>query len=247
MTRLSALALIVAAAALGLLVGGRVGGEPPAAVNVVAATAPATANLPAPAPAATRAPAPAQPAPVAAAAPPQPRPQPQREPAPSGTFWHLVGATRAEAGNDTGRQSELLDERLRQLSPQAIVEFSQTRRTLDRRAYTWAMWGAAATIEDGCSDDCFRDFRAYVISLGQTAYEQALRNPDSLATVAQGAENGDWENADDVAPDAYSSVTGGDFPLDDSDLSGPPSGTPISLDNASELARRYPRLAARFR
>jgi Protein of unknown function (DUF4240) len=101
-------------------------------------------------------------------------------------------------------------------------------------------------IEDGCSDDCFRDFRAYVISLGRSAYERALREPDSLASVAQDAETGDWENADNVAPDAYSSVTGQDFPLDDSDLSGPPAGRPISLDGAS-LRHRYPRLATRFR
>ena len=87
------------------------------------------------------------------------------------------------------------------------------------------MWGAASVIEDGCSDDCFRDFRAYVISLGRGPYERALRNPDSLASVAQDAEAGDWENADDVAPDAYSSVTGNDFPYDHSDLSGqPPAG-----------------------
>jgi hypothetical protein len=66
-------------------------------------------------------------------------------------------------------------------------------------------------IEDGCSDDCFRDFRGYVISLGRGPYERALANPDSLASVAQDAEAGDWENADNVAPDAYSSVTGGDF------------------------------------
>ena len=100
-------------------------------------------------------------------------------------------------------------------------------------------------IEDGCSDDCFRDFRGYVISLGRNAYEQALRDPDSLASVAQDAETGNWENADNVAPDAYASVTGGDFPLDDSDLSGPPAGKPLNLDDPS-LARLYPRLAARF-
>jgi hypothetical protein len=102
-------------------------------------------------------------------------------------------------------------------------------------------------IEDGCSDDCFRDFRGYVISLGRGPYERALANPDSLASVAQDAEAGDWENADNVAPDAYSSVTGGDFPLDDSDLSGRPRGTPFSDSNTTGLARRYPRLAARFR
>jgi Protein of unknown function (DUF4240) len=154
--------------------------------------------------------------------------------------------TRSAAGNDTGRQSELLKDRLTHLSPQAIIAFARTRHRLDQRAYTWKMWGAAATIEDGCSDDCFRDFRAYVISLGRGPYERALRDPDSLASVAQDAESGDWENADNVAPDAYSSVTGNDFPLDDSDLSGRPAGTPINLSDPV-LRRLYPRLAARFR
>jgi hypothetical protein len=172
------------------------------------------------------------------AAPPPP-------PADAG-FWRLMEQTRSAAGNDTGRQSELLKDRLTHLSPQAIVAFDRTRHRLDQRAYTWKMWGAAATIEDGCSDDCFRDFRAYVISLGRGPYERALRDPDSLASVARDAESGDWENADNVAPDAYASVTGSDFPLDDSDLSGPPAGRPLSLDGRA-LQRLYPRLAARFR
>jgi hypothetical protein len=162
-------------------------------------------------------------------------------------FWRLIAETRQAAGNDTGRQSELLKDRLTQLSPQAILEFARTRHRLDQRAYTWSLWGAASVIEDGCSDDCFRDFRGYLISLGRGPYEKALGNPDSLASVAQDAEAGDWENADNVAPDAYSSVTGGDFPLDDSDLSGRPRGTPFNDNDAAGLARRYPRLAGRFR
>jgi hypothetical protein len=171
------------------------------------------------------------------AAPPQPA---------EASFWRLMDETRSAAGNDTGRQSELLKDRLTHLSPPAIIAFDRTRHRLDQRAYTWKMWGAAATIEDGCSDDCFRDFRAYVISLGRGPYERALRDPDSLASIARDAESGDWENADNVAPDAYASVTGNDFPLDDSDLSGPPAGRPLSLDGPG-LQRLYPRLAARFR
>jgi hypothetical protein len=109
------------------------------------------------------------------------------------------------------------------------------------------MWGAAYVIEDGCSDDCFRDFRGYVISLGRERYEKSLTDPDSLASTAEDAETGDWENADNVAPDAYSSATGNDFPGDDSDLAGSPRGTPFNTDDGDGLARRYPKLAARFR
>ena len=109
------------------------------------------------------------------------------------------------------------------------------------------MWGAAYVIEDGCSDDCFRDFRNYVISLGRASYSAALRNPDSLAAVAQDEEAGGWENADSVAGDAYSSATGEDFPLDDSDPSGTPRGRGWNENDMASLARRYPRLFARFR
>jgi uncharacterized protein DUF4240 len=188
------------------------------------------------------------PAPAAAPAPAAPKVD---NTAPGGlddaAFWRLIAETRSAAGNDTGRQSELLKDRLTKLSPASIVEFARIRHRLDARAYTWNLWGAAYMIEDGCSDDCFRDFRGYVISLGRGPYESALGNPDSLASVAQDAEAGDWENADNAAPDAYSSVTGNDFPLDDSDLSGRPRGTPFNENSRAALARRYPRLAARFR
>jgi hypothetical protein len=162
------------------------------------------------------------------------------------TFWRLVEETRRAGGNDTDKQAGLLDDRLRQLPKQDIIQFARIRRQLNQRAYTWNVWGAAYVIEDGCSDDCFRDFRAYLISLGRSAYEAALRNPDSLAAVVQDEETGGWEDADDVAPDAYSSVTGEDFPLDDSDVSGAPRGTPFDERDAA-LAQRYPRLTARFR
>jgi hypothetical protein len=162
-------------------------------------------------------------------------------------FWQLIEQTRHAAGNDSGEQSSLIEERLSKLSPQAIVAFARMRHELDKRLYTWRIWGAAYTIEDGCSDDCFRDFRGYVISLGRDPYERALTDPDSLAAVVQDAETGDWENADNVAPDAYSSATGNDFPGDDSDLSGPPRGTPFNENDVEALVREYPKLAARFR
>jgi Protein of unknown function (DUF4240) len=133
------------------------------------------------------------------------------------------------------------------LPARQIAGFERIRRSLDRRIYTWDVWGAAYVIEDGCSDDCFRDFRGYVISLGRGPYETALRNSDALAPVVNDAETGDWENADDVAPDAYQGVTDEDIPGDSSDLSGNPRGAPWDDDHVEALVQRYPRLAARFR
>ena len=180
-------------------------------------------------------------------------PTPASTPAPSGTapaapavpaipghmdaraFWGLMARSRAAAGNDTGRQSQLLERQVGALPPAQAAEFERLRHGFDRKAYTWDLWGAAYVIEDGCSDDCFRDFRAYLISLGPRAYQAALRDPDSLASVVQDPEEGDWENADDPAPD------------DSSDLSGRPSGQAWDDEHAEQLVQRYPRLAARFR
>jgi Protein of unknown function (DUF4240) len=161
-------------------------------------------------------------------------------------FWNVIQETRSEAGSDSGEQSGLIEDKLKELTPEAIVAFDRERHRLDRQLYTWKIWGAASVIEDGCSDDCFRDFRAYLISLGSAAVQQALRDPDGLAPIVQDAETGDWESADNVAPDAYSSVTGDDYPLDDSDLSGPPAGRRVNLQEPA-LRTLYPQLAARFR
>jgi Protein of unknown function (DUF4240) len=163
------------------------------------------------------------------------------------SFWHLIAATRGAAEGDTERQSELLEEKLSRLPGQQIAEFQRIRHRLDEQAYSWDLWGAAYVIEDGCSDDCFRDFRAYLISLGREPYEAALHDPDSLAPVVEDAETVDWENADSVAGDADDSAVGEDIPADDSDLSGDPSGEPWDDEDQDALVQRYPRLAERFR
>jgi hypothetical protein len=189
-------------------------------------------------PVASAAPAPAPASPQAAADAPR---------MDDAAFWQLIADTRAAAGNATDKQSDLLEQRLRRLPADQIAQFERIRQGLDRQAYTYELWGAAYVIEDGCSDDCFRDFRGYLISLGPEAYEAALRDPESLATVAQDAETGNWENADDVAPDAYQSVADEDIPTGDSEPSGDPSGTPWDDEQTEQLIQRYPRLAARFR
>lgn len=162
-------------------------------------------------------------------------------------FWKLFSDTRTKSDDDTGRQAGLLEERLGRLPARDIADFQRIRHRLDKRAYTWDLWGAAYVIEDGCSDDCFRDFRSYLISLGPKAYEAALRDPDSLAPIVEDAETGDWENADSVAADAYESATGDDLPVDDSDLSGDPRGEPWDDEDVEALIERYPRLAEKFR
>jgi hypothetical protein len=238
--RFPALCMVVAGLALTPGCGG--GSNPPSApVAAPATTVTVVAMVPqATQPTATvTVPAPAQPAADAAPAPAETAAQDQ--------LWKLMTETRGATGNDTGRQSDLIKDRLTQLPAQQIVAFERTREALDRALYTYDIWAAAYVIEDGCQEDCFRDFRSYLISLGPSVYEAALKDPDSIASVVKNAEQGDWENADDVAPDAYSSKVGNDLPFDTSDLSGTPRGTPFNENDIASLEHRFPRLAAKFR
>jgi hypothetical protein len=219
-------ALCLALVALGLLAACGDASRPAAPPARATATSASTA---APAPASTAAPEPAS-----------------AERLGEAGFWRLVEDAHRDADGDTERESELLAERLGELPPQQIADFGAIHRRLDERAYTWDLWGAAYVIEDGCSDDCFRDFRAYLISLGRARYEAALKDPDSLAPVVQDAERGDWENADNVAPDVYEDVAGEDIPSGDSDVSGRPRGEEWDDEQQDELAQRYPALAQRF-
>jgi Protein of unknown function (DUF4240) len=194
-------------------------------------------TLTAPAPTALETPAAQAPAAEVPAADGPAAPAPEAPPAPMtpAAFWSLIGDTRGEAGASTERQSELLDGRLEKLPDSQQKRFDAIRHGLDQRAYTWDVWGAAYVIEDGCSDDCFQDFRMYLISLGRDRYEAALRDPDSLASLIQDPEAGQWEAALDAGP--------GNF----ADLSGNPRGEPWDDEHVEELLQRYPALAERFR
>ena len=47
----------------------------------------------------------------------------------------------------------------------------------------YGLWTAASLMCDGCSDDGFTDFRAWLIAQGKDAYMSALADPDSLAEL----------------------------------------------------------------
>src|SRR6516225_8209996 len=95
-------------------------------------------------------------------------------------FWSLIEAAR---GGETP-----LSEALASLSLGELVAFDHHYQTLFRLAGTSDLWGAAYLIEGGCSDDCFIDFRYWLIAQGREVYEATVRNPDSLADVLDGDE-----------------------------------------------------------
>lgn len=134
-------------------------------------------------------------------------------------FWEIVeAAKRVGAGFDdtfVGREEELARQ-LQALPPERVVAFQARFCALVRRAHRYDLWGAALMLNDGgCSDDCFTDFRGWLISMGRERYEGALSDPDSLADVRFGPgheQDAAFEGFAYVANAAYRAKTGTSLP-----------------------------------
>jgi hypothetical protein len=165
------------------------------------------------------------------------------------TFWELIDDTRRQAEGDLDAHVELLRERLQALEPADIIQFDKIFREYWTRAYAWDLWGAAYIIGGGCSDDGFLDFRGWLISKGERAYEYALKDPESLIKVVKDEDDDcQYEGFQYVASQAWENKTGkgmDDFP--DSGLHDPrePSGQAWAEDS-DDLERRFPKLSKRF-
>lgn len=99
-------------------------------------------------------------------------------------FWNLIGETKRECGQDMDASLQHLAERLTALGPRQAQDFHDILHGYKHLAYKYGLWSAASLIcENGCSDDGFIDFRAWLIAQGKEVYLSALADPDSLADV----------------------------------------------------------------
>ena len=98
-------------------------------------------------------------------------------------FWQVI-----EKGKESDEPEEIISEELKKLSPEEIISYQEQFDSLFDKAYRWDLWGAAYLIGGGCSDDGFMDFRYGLISRGRKVYEDALNNPDSLASLGEEAK-----------------------------------------------------------
>ena len=155
-------------------------------------------------------------------------------------FWRLIEDTRSD---DLEEHAERLTTRVVALGADEALAFDQQWQERHVAAYRWDLWAAAYEIHGGCSDDCFSDFRSYVISLGRDVYERALASPDSLADIDIDPD-GDWEAVAFI----------GQMALDELGIEGPPYAVTDPSDpvgdqwdeEAGESAQVVPRLAAKY-
>ncbi len=163
------------------------------------------------------------------------------------TFWTLIADTRRVVDGEPSKHASVLGRRLERLSGPEILAFEELWRTFDARAYRWDLWAAAYLLNGGCDDQCFDDFRSYLIGLGREVFEAAVADPDSLASLALFGPS-TYQFAHDgaelacAAGDAYFRVTGEEIPDDlGPALPDEPAGEPWDVE-APELV--VPKIAA---
>ncbi|MEV7360606.1 DUF4240 domain-containing protein [Kitasatospora sp. NPDC091276] len=181
-------------------------------------------------------------------------------------FWNVIGVARSESSGPHGKSfAEALVDQLAGLSQEEILAYQERFDEVHGAVYRWDVWAAAYLIGGGCSDDSFMDFRAGLIALGRDWYERAAARPDALAgnpAVIEAAAGGDdyvisAEDVNYAAGYAFERLTGDadafheawkrhragqdlDTELD-SDM-----GEDFDFDDADEMHRRLPRLAALY-
>jgi len=165
-------------------------------------------------------------------------------------FWELIDKTREAANGDARKQSDLLTEELTNLPEEEIISFDQIFRDLKDKAYIGNLWDAAIVIMGGCGDDGFQEFREWLVGRGKEAYENAIKDPETLEDVLEASEVV-FPTLLGPAMDAYEKLTGKTMPPNPrewAELQGRPT---VNIDKEetellAEISARFPKLTAKF-
>src|SRR5262245_20131129 len=99
-------------------------------------------------------------------------------------FWQVIETACRSDPSSAEEWDERLTEALIQLPAEEIIEWNHIFDRLAKSAYRTDLWAAAYLINGGASDDGFYYFRCWLIGMGKQIYDDAIANPDSLASVA---------------------------------------------------------------
>jgi hypothetical protein len=171
-------------------------------------------------------------------------------------FWDHVRAARPKRYDHNTHADQLAD-RLAKLPEGDVLDFVHHWDAASARAYRRDLWGAAYLVNGGCSDDGFQYFRWWLILQGRAAFEAALADPDSLAELLDGETDVEAEVGPGV--EAWFLLTGTERDDDGYEAYGralrfrhpkrpsrPPLAPRWDFDDADEVRRRFPQLAAAY-
>ena len=157
-------------------------------------------------------------------------------------FWELVESAKRAADPSVESRPEQLEILLSRMPLEAIQEFQRWYEAILLRANRWSLWGAAYIMNGGCSDDGFKYFRDWLISEGRSLFNEALKNPESLA-VSPRREYFELEIYGYAALKAYEKKGGGEIERNFQAELAMPEGKEWS---EAELPALFPKLAAAY-
>ena len=161
-------------------------------------------------------------------------------------FWALVAEVREAGNGDFAAMEGELKQLLEARDAETVLAFDQLLRARMSQAYSWPLWGAAYVVFGGCSDDGFMDFRASLVFMGQSVFDAALEDPDSLAEQEdETLESLAHEGLLYVASEVYEAKSGGERAPIEGDPAEP-SGDQWDEDDEDALKALCPRLFERF-
>jgi hypothetical protein len=161
----------------------------------------------------------------------------------SDSFWKIIATSKTNSSDDYEEQQLELEKELLKLTAIEILEFDNKFRTLRGEVYNWDFWAASYIINGGCSDDCFSDFRGWLIGQGKEIFENSRQNIEKLAELNE-TNDGDWEGLSYVPTDAYEKKTDGDMPngiQENFEISGEEWD-----EEGDDLKNKFPKLWAKF-
>ena len=164
-------------------------------------------------------------------------------------FWSIVEESRCAIDTDIRDgnmelQKRRLESLLRDRRPAEVLAFRDIFQALMARSWDFDLLGIAYILGKGCGDDHFDSFRAWLISMGRSAYETALASPESVEPMASapGVEDIFFEEFMYVPGQVYAQATGKEAPNPDAPKAAC-SGRPWQSE--SELEQRFPDLYRR--
>lgn len=111
-------------------------------------------------------------------------------------FWELIQTSYKEADWETDKQMQILKNKLSDYSQDEILKFGKIYEIYAKESEKSKLWAAAYVLNDGCSEDCFKSFRGWLISRGKEPYLNAILNPDSIIDLDMPYEDDYYENED---------------------------------------------------
>lgn len=164
-------------------------------------------------------------------------------------FWQIIDQSRTVAGRSIEDQTASLTSTLAGLQAPEIAAFDVAFVAHQDELYSWDLWGAAYLLMGGCSDDCFTDFRSWVLAQGEDYFEAVRADPQALTDgrLENVGQVGEAELLSYAAMDAYIEATGREIFMDypshpGLETAAEPTGQEWDEDDEDALRARYPKL-----